>query len=273
MALKRKKTKYSIILVEDDFKQVEEVEAYAKKYDNLQLLAVTDRATEGYHLVKSHKPDILVVDIHLKEGDGLELIRKIREDKELAQNNPYIVVITANKSPIIKDVIMNLADFIYSKNEDYKTSVLFQHLLFICENVDKKSAWTSSLDSDDFLAAKDDHIKKNVEKELANYKFDLTKKRDIFLMHEVVFKAIKVEKIEKFAMTTLYDLIKKEYFTTSANINIETVLQRLISDIFHKTDSQILSEVYPSYNRVPPTTKEFVAFVADKIKKENGYDW
>ena len=275
MTSKREKLKYSIVFVEDDPQQIEEMNIHVKRHGNLELIGVTDRATEGYHLVKSHKPDILVVDIHLKEGDGLELIRKIREDKSLEGLMPYIVVVTANKSPIIKNVVMNLADFIYSKNADYQTSVLFQHLLFICANVDKQSAWTSSLDSKDFLDAKESHIRASVDRELNQYTFDVLKNPSKIFMHEVLYETVQVPQTENVKLSSVYKTIKERFELPkeSGRSRIETMSQRFISDIFEKTDPKVLRELYPSYSCITPTTKEFVVYLSNKIKKDNGYDW
>lgn len=42
-------------------------------------LEVCDEADEALHLVNTHRPELVVVDLSLKQGDGLDLIRRIHE--------------------------------------------------------------------------------------------------------------------------------------------------------------------------------------------------
>lgn len=85
--------KYNIIIVEDDTELAKLTSSFLEQYEfNCQVYHTADGIVEK---VKEQQPDLVLLDIMLPDGDGLEICRQI---KELFSGK--IVMLTACKDPI-----------------------------------------------------------------------------------------------------------------------------------------------------------------------------
>jgi DNA-binding response OmpR family regulator len=64
--------------------------------DDVELIEAA-RASEGFDLANSDDPDAMVIDLRLPDGDGLDLVRRVRQQDGLRQIP--IVVLTAGYDP------------------------------------------------------------------------------------------------------------------------------------------------------------------------------
>ena len=70
------------VLIVDDHPIVREgLRALISQHDDLVVCGEAESAGEALELVKSEVPDVAVIDISLKDSDGLDLIRRIRESR------------------------------------------------------------------------------------------------------------------------------------------------------------------------------------------------
>jgi DNA-binding response OmpR family regulator len=67
----------SVLIVDDDVVLAKCVQDYLGYYDYSVRVAATSR--EALTLLKERRPDIVLLDIHLPDGDGLELVRHVRK--------------------------------------------------------------------------------------------------------------------------------------------------------------------------------------------------
>ena len=68
---------YSLIIVEDDVDIRQRLSAMIKSHDAFELLAEVGTLAEGLAALEQFKPDILLADIGLPDGSGIELINTI----------------------------------------------------------------------------------------------------------------------------------------------------------------------------------------------------
>jgi len=68
------------VLIVDDHPIVREgLRALISQQDDLEVCGEAESADEALQLVADYHPDVAVIDISLKDSDGLDLIRRIRE--------------------------------------------------------------------------------------------------------------------------------------------------------------------------------------------------
>lgn len=71
----------------------------------------------AFEHIKSHKPDLILLDLHLPDGNGLNICKKVKQDPEL-QNIP-VIILTTREFNIEKDVAYEAgADLFMSKPVD-----------------------------------------------------------------------------------------------------------------------------------------------------------
>lgn len=78
-----------ILVVEDDGRTRDLVRSALEEKGYLVVEA--DGAKVGLHLFGAQKPDLVILDIHLPDGSGLDVCRKIRERKDLS-TTPVIML-------------------------------------------------------------------------------------------------------------------------------------------------------------------------------------
>ena len=95
------------IIIEDE-KNAQEVLVNLLKLiePKINLLGISDNAKEGVTLIKKHEPDIVFLDIHLKDKTGFDLL------EELADFKGRIVFITAHDNYALKAFKYSAFDYI-----------------------------------------------------------------------------------------------------------------------------------------------------------------
>jgi len=74
---KEKINNYSLIIVEDDVDIRQRLVAMIESHGNFNLLADVGTLAEGLAALEQYKPDILLADIGLPDGSGIDLIKAI----------------------------------------------------------------------------------------------------------------------------------------------------------------------------------------------------
>ncbi|HHJ15127.1 MAG TPA: response regulator transcription factor [Gammaproteobacteria bacterium] len=70
---------YTLILVEDDADVRERLAQLIVQHDSFELLAAAGDVAEGLAALAKHRPDILLTDLGLPDGSGIEIIKAIDE--------------------------------------------------------------------------------------------------------------------------------------------------------------------------------------------------
>lgn len=91
-----------IVLVDDHSILLDGLKSLIEADDMLEVVAMTGTVAEGVRLVGRHKPDLLITDYNLTDGDGLSLIHKVRRlEPELK-----VIVLSMHDEPhLVKEVL------------------------------------------------------------------------------------------------------------------------------------------------------------------------
>ena len=68
---------YKIIIVDDDIDFLSWLKFGLSKKDNFNVITAETK-TEGWHLAANEKPDIVIIDLKLPDGNGFELCRQVK---------------------------------------------------------------------------------------------------------------------------------------------------------------------------------------------------
>ena len=81
------------LIVDDDFRVAKIHAAYVAKTEGFAAIGEAHSATDALDQVDALRPDLVLMDVHLPDGDGLGVIRKLMERAE----HPDCIVITASR--------------------------------------------------------------------------------------------------------------------------------------------------------------------------------
>lgn len=86
-------SKISIVIVEDDIGIAEIHRRNLDKIDYVEVIGIAASKEEATTLLDVLNPDLVLLDIYLPDGNGLDILRELRQ-KELS---PDVILITADK--------------------------------------------------------------------------------------------------------------------------------------------------------------------------------
>lgn len=102
-----------LMLVEDDREVCDSYRQALKNYQKMILCYETDSEQEALCYMKSHHADVIILDLELREGDGISFLDELKNE---GSHKPFVVVITNTISNIILNLVrQNGADYIYQK--------------------------------------------------------------------------------------------------------------------------------------------------------------
>src|SRR6266498_3173972 len=79
-----------ILYVEDNVANYELIQQVLIDYTQIELLWAADHKT-GIELARQNRPNLILLDLHLGEGDGAEALRQLKQDEQTAEI-PVVVV-------------------------------------------------------------------------------------------------------------------------------------------------------------------------------------
>ena len=105
------------VIIADDSKLIRDrIAERMKLIDTVNIVAQTTNSFETIEEIRKHKPDILILDIRMPEGSGINVLKYIKKTKK------RIVIIVVTNYPIVqyKNKCFELgADYFFSKASEF----------------------------------------------------------------------------------------------------------------------------------------------------------
>ena len=96
---------YNVLIVDDEFLARKLLQGYVTKIENLNLVGTAQNAAEAFSLVNEHQIDILLLDIHMPDLNGIELARTL-------SNVPAIIFTTAYSEYALESYEVSAVDYL-----------------------------------------------------------------------------------------------------------------------------------------------------------------
>lgn len=96
---------YNVLIVDDEFLARKLLQGYVTKIENLNLVGTAQNAAEAFSLVNEHQVDILLLDIHMPDLNGIELARTL-------SNIPAIIFTTAYSEYALESYEVSAVDYL-----------------------------------------------------------------------------------------------------------------------------------------------------------------
>ena len=96
---------YKVLIVDDEFLARKLLQDYVNKVPDLELAGTAQNAFEAYSFCKEHHVDILLLDIHMPDLNGVELARTLK-------NIPVIIFTTAYSEYALESYEVAAVDYL-----------------------------------------------------------------------------------------------------------------------------------------------------------------
>jgi two-component system response regulator DevR len=123
-----------IYIVEDSMFVLEALTALASIIDGASVIGVSGHASEAILHIAAIAPDVVILDIRLASGSGLEVLRAIRTASE---TTPVVIIFTGYMPEVLRRLCFEQgADYAFSKATD------FDKLADVLRALTSKPAWS-----------------------------------------------------------------------------------------------------------------------------------
>ena len=252
-----------VLLVEDDIDECNKYKNISDKRNDINLVAVTNSSTKAIEYLKHYKPNAVILDLELNqgEGSGFEFIENIA--KQGITKRPNIVVTTNVCSDSVYDFChKNKIDFIfYKKQVNYSQEKILDTLLLLSGYESEKVV---EYEMDEQLEENKIMEKINKELDLIGISSHLQGRK--YLCDAICF-VIQNDKSDS-KISIIQHLVGKY---KKSNSTISRAMQNAILHAWRISAIEDLTIYYTArinYETGVPTPTELIYYYADKIKKQ-----
>lgn len=109
-----------ILMVEDSKELTEELSKCINTIEGAEIIGTAHSEDEAIKMYFSKRPEIITLDIRLKEGSGLNVLAMVKKET----SPPIVLMLTNYPFPQYREKCMKLgADFFFDKSEDIQVFI------------------------------------------------------------------------------------------------------------------------------------------------------
>lgn len=255
-----------VMLVEDDTYTCESFEHQLRGFPDMELVCQTDSENCAFEYLVSNPVDVVILDLELREGDGLSFLEKL---KELEKEKPFIFVVTNTVSEITLDMVRaNGSDYIYQK-----TNLSFSpnKILSLINKVFLYKSARRTMDEEqtlDYLTKQENDrlTQQFIGRQLNKIGFSNGKLGTNYILEILERVVAEGKPINNSYMSQLYEEIAKEHQTGA--VNVERNIRSAIDSAWKNSKRSTLERFYPypwDKKKGRPTNREFLVNMADRL--------
>ena len=248
-----------VLMLEDDEAVCEAYRREIEKKQEMELVYATGCEGAALNYLRTNPVDVVILDLELKEGDGLSFLIKA---KQICEKKPYIMVVTNTGSEIMLGLVReNGADFVYQKTNSMYTeekilSMIKKALPFQTELAMRKMAAEVATKAD-LVQARE--LKRYIYQTLVDMGFKAGTLGTAYLQ-DILHIALKEHtEVDDTRVKELYE--ETAQLNNTMSINVERNVRSAIETTWKQTNLEDLQMHYPfEWNRQKgkPTNKEFI---------------
>lgn len=108
------KLRMKLLVVEDSARVQPRLQELLYELSKVEVVGLATSAATALLLAKAHRPETLIVDLHLSDGSGFDLIRSI---KEMAPETHVVVLAAESETESRAEALACGADYFFDQGE------------------------------------------------------------------------------------------------------------------------------------------------------------
>jgi len=123
-----------IFIVDDSMPIVVRLTNIISGDENLKVVGIANNATKAIEYISKSKPDVVILDIQMPDGNGIDILKQIKKEKPAT----VVIILTNYPEPDYKKICAKEgADYFLDK------SIEFERVIEICKNIASKMSKTN----------------------------------------------------------------------------------------------------------------------------------
>ena len=233
---------------------------------SMELIGEYLDGEELYQAILHNQPDLVVMDPLLKSTDGIELMRRMKEEHPEIQTR-FILLTTIGTESVIETAFLMGASYYMLKPFDNQILKRRMKQLLLNEELPKKER---VLELGEELAP---YVKeRNLEGEVTEIIREIGIPAHIKgyqYIREGIMMAVEDPNMLNYITKLLYPTIAKKYKTTSSSV--ERAIRHAIEVAWSRGKMDVIQELFGytiHAGKGKPTNSEIIALIADKLRLE-----
>ncbi len=247
-----------VVSIDDNQDIREGFENFFKGNPDITLAGTAQNGIDGYELIKSKKPDVVILDIVMPKLDGLGLLEKLSEE---GINTKIIMYSAIGNDKVVQKTFSLGAQYYIMKPSDMRDIEMR-----IIESCSASPAHTSVISA----ATGTQITENNLESVITDIIHDIGVPAHIKgynYLRDAIGLCIKDDEFINSITKLLYPTVAKNFSTTSSRV--ERAIRHAIEVAWNRGREEILTDIFGytiDTNKGKPTNGEFIAMISDSIK-------
>lgn len=232
---------------------------------DMNLVGKANNGEDVYSLIKEKQPDVVLLDLIMPKMDGLSVMEKVGNDKEIKKHPSFIVITAVGQERITEDAFKKGANYYILK--PFNNDVIVNRI--------KDANKTHGAETRNVVESKqtlEAQAEINLEARVTDMIHEIGIPAHIKGYHylrDAIIMAIDDMDVLNAVTKVLYPTVAKMHQTTSSRV--ERAIRHAIEVAWSRGKLDTLDELFGytvSNGKGKPTNSEFIALIADTIRLE-----
>ena len=248
--------KVNVAIADDNELMLQLLEEIISEDKELELVGKAKDGVEALEIIKDKQPDIMLLDVVMPNLDGLGVLEKVRNDKDIKIHPSFLMISAVGKEKITEEAFEMGADYYIMKPFDQEN---------IIKQIKKAKI---RKDNDSGRNA----TRKSLETEVTNIIHEVGVPAHIkgyqYLRDAIIMSVNDMEMLNSITKI-LYPTIAKKHQTTSSRV--ERAIRHAIEVAWSRGKMDTIDTLFGytiNTGKGKPTNSEFIALITDKIRLE-----
>lgn len=263
--------KVRVGIADDNEKMLNMLGELVEEEEGLQLVGKSRNGEEAYQMVKSKEPDVLLLDLIMPKMDGLSLMGKLNEDKQLKKAPSVIVVTAVGQESITEEAFSKGARYYIMK--PFENDMIIEKIKNAAGHKKQRPAELHRQSAIEKIENRNVH---NLERDVTEIIHEIGVPAHIKgyqYLRDAIMMSVEDTEILNSITKILYPTIAKKHKTTSSRV--ERAIRHAIEVAWSRGKMDTIDALFGytiNNGKGKPTNSEFVALISDKIRLEYKID-
>lgn len=245
----------------------DKLSGYMKQFD-YKLKEISDGYDKILETAKNMKPDLIISDICLEDGDGISLLQQCKKENDLKEMKfVFLTSVTAQK---IIDLAYGIgADYYFMFNQGPKfVARILERILETHYQTKQKNQQRENMSVEEKQFLFDSTLENDITKMIREIGIPAHIKGYQYI-REGIMMSVKDPEILNYITKFLYPAIAKKYHTTTSSV--ERAIRHAIEVAWNRGKLDEMEALFGyslNSGKGKPTNSEFIALLADKFRLE-----
>ncbi len=259
--------KLNVAIADDNERMVRLLSDIIRGDDELQVIGTAKDGEEAYDLIKAKEPDVVLLDIVMPKLDGLSVMDKIKNDRNLKKYPAFIMISAIGQEKITEDAFALGADYYIMKPFD--NEMVLNRIKHVKRRGNRVNGEAKKVNAYEKNAV---YLERNLEGDVTNIIHEIGVPAHIkgyqYLREAIIMSVMDIEMLNSITKI-LYPTIAKKFQTTPSRV--ERAIRHAIEVAWSRGKMDTIDELFGytiNNGKGKPTNSEFIALISDKIRLE-----